>query len=396
MIADDSIAVAHDQMWILGGAERVALHLAAALDAPLFTTHVGEAAAEAASNLGVDVRPFASEKYSGLGRWRRFEGFKSASLTLDWQTAPLDDYDLIVSAHMFSRHYRTLDHQYMLNYCHSPPRWLNDLQRHRLDGLPAPARPFAKAYMTGMDVIDARSADRVDAFVANSEVIRDRIRRYYRRDATVVYPPIDTTGITAGESTGDYYLMVGRVVEAKRPRTVVEAFAGTDRRLLVAGDADNDPLLGKNTLESVKEDADDTVEFLGYVSDVRKQELLREARAVVYVPVREDFGMVPIEALAAGTPVVAAAEGFPEIAIDDGETGVVVEPTVEGIRAGLDRIERTTFDHEELAAAAADYATDRFYDEIRTAVDRFRAAPEAFRRGDRTDLLPTDGRDTEP
>ena len=374
--------VAHDQMWTYGGAERVALHIGAALDVPVYTTYAGETAREAATDLGVDLYAFEQERYAGLGRWRRVEGFKSAALTLDWQTAPLDEFDLVVSAHMFTRQYRTLDHQYLLNYCHSPPRWINDLIDHRLSSLPEAARSPAKAYIAGMDLLDARSADRVDAFIANSEVIRDRIRRYYRRDATVIHPPIDTEGITPGPSTGDYYLMVGRVVEAKRPGTVIDAFARTDATLKVAGTGDNEPLIGESTYERVRARAGENVEFLGYVSDERKTELLRNARAVIYVPIREDFGMVPIEALAAGTPVIAANEGFPAIAIDDGETGVMVEPTVEGILGGIDRIEAGGFDPDRLAAAAARYDTERFGERIRAAVGRFCADPDRYRRGD--------------
>lgn len=367
-------------MWTFGGAERVALHIGAALDAPVYTTYLGETAREAATELGVDVTPFAQERYDGLRKWRRAEGFKSAALTLDWQTAPLSEFDLIFSAHMFSRHYRTLDHQYMLNYCHSPPRWLNDLMGHRLSSFPSVARPLAKSYITAMDVLDARSTDRVDAFIANSEVIRDRIRRYYRRDASVVYPPIDVENIDSAESEGGFYLMVGRVVESKRLRTVVEAFQKLDCELKIAGGADNDPLFGKSTFDKIRDISGPNVDLLGYVSDERKQDLLRDAKAVIYVPVREDFGMVPIEALAAGTPVIAANEGFPAIAIDDGVTGFVVEPTPEGVAKGVEQVENTLFDAAELSAVAQQYSVKRFNNQIRDAVSRFIDDPETYRK----------------
>jgi len=379
---DFDIAVAHDQMWVYGGAERVALHIGNALDAPVITTFAGDGAREAAQEMGVTLKTFAQGRYSGFGKWRRAEGFKSCFLMMDWQTAPLEEYDIIFSSHMFTRHYRTLDHQYLLNYCHSPPRWLNDLQRHRLSSLPKPVQPPAKAYMTVMDVLDSRSADRVDAFIANSEVIQDRIRRYYRRNSTVVYPPIDTEGIESTESSGEYYLMVGRVVKAKRPWTVLEAVEDSDYNLKIAGGADNQPLLGTNTLEQIRSSAGENVDVLGYVSDERKQELLRDAKAIIYIPVREDFGMVPIEALAAGTPVIAANEGFPAIAIEDGETGVVVEPTSEGVIRGIERIEKTSFDPTQLAAAAENYSIDRFEKRIQRVLNEFKSAPNRYRRDD--------------
>jgi glycosyltransferase involved in cell wall biosynthesis len=380
MVTDNlDVAVAHDQMWVLGGAERVALHIGKALDAPVITTFAGEDAREAAGEMNVTLETFSQGKYSGLGRWRQREGFKSLSLMLDWQTAPLEDYEIIVSCHMFTRHYRTLDDQYLLNYCHSPPRWLNDLQSHRLSGLPKVARPVAKAYMTAMDVLDSRSATRVDSFIANSEVIEDRIQRYYRRNASVIYPPIDTENIRPAESNGDYYLMVGRVVESKRPWTVLEAFEDVEHGLKIAGGADNEPLLGTNTLEQMRVEAGRNVDVLGYVSDGRKEELLRNAKAVIYIPVREDFGMVPIEALAAGTPVIAANEGFPAIVIEDEETGVIVEPSTEGVQAGVERIESMTFDPDTLAAVAENYSTVRFENRIREAVTEFESDPDKYR-----------------
>lgn len=382
MDSSPSVVVAHDQMWDYGGAERVALHLGKALDAPVYVPFAGEKARTVASELGVKLVAFAQEKYSGLGRWRRKEGFKSFNLLLDWQTAPLEEFDLVFSAHMFSRHYRTLDHQYMVNYCHSPPRWLNDLQKYRMESLPRGTKRLAQYYITAMDALDRRSADRVDAFIANSEVIRERIRRYYRRDATVIYPPIDTAELSPGDSTGDYYLMVGRVVRAKRPETVVEAFNDLGKPLKIAGSAANEPAIGAGTMERVQDLADSNVEFLGFVPDEEKVELLRNAKGVVYIPVREDFGMVPIEALGTGTPVIAANEGFPKLAIDDDVTGAVVEPTVEGVKRGVERLEGGSFDPEALAAVAEEYSTEKFVDRVRAATDAFVENPTHYRLHD--------------
>lgn len=383
----DDVVVAHDQMWTFGGAERVALRIGEALDSPVYTPYAGETARQVAEELGVDLVAFAQHRYDGFGRWRRAEGFKSLALTMEWQTAPLAEFETIVSAHMFSRHYRTLDHQYLLNYCHSPPRWLNDLLDRRIETLPRPLRYPAKLYMTGMDVVDARSVDRVDALIVNSEIIRERVRRYYRRDATVIYPPIDTEELEPTSTDEDYFLLLGRVVGSKRPKTVVRAFEGLDQQLKIAGGADNEPLLGENTYTEIKRTAGPNVEMLGYVSDERRRELLAGARAVLYVPVREDFGMVPIEALASGTPVIAANEGFPAVAIEDGVTGVVVDPTVDSVRRGIEQIRDDSFDVETLVETADRYSVERFGDRIRTAVERFQADPTAIRLGERP-LLP--------
>lgn len=379
---DSNVVVAHDQMWDYGGAERVAIAIGKAIGAPVFVPYAGSDAKTAAEAADVELVEFAANRYEGIRTFRRKEGLKSLSLTLDWQTAPLEKFDLIFSAHMFSRHYRTLDHQYMINYCHSPPRWFNDLLTHRTQDMSAWFRSLAKLYASGMDVLDERSTRRVDSFIANSEVIQDRIRRYYRRDSTVIYPPIDTSRITSAESSGEYYLMIGRVVKAKRPHVVVEAFADIDAHLKIAGGPANEPALGMSTYDAVKEKAGSNVEFLGYVSDEEKRKLLRDAKAVIYIPIREDFGMVPIEALAAGTPVIAANEGFPQIAIEDGVTGAVVEPTVEGLKEGIRAIEAGDFDSETLSHAAEAYSTERFEGQIRNAVNNFLADPQHYRKTD--------------
>ncbi|QSG07087.1 glycosyltransferase [Halapricum desulfuricans] len=403
-IDDLDIAVAHDQLWEFGGAERVALRIGDALNAPVVTPAAGAQARAAAADRGVALRTFADEKYDRFGVLTR-SGLKELSLVFDWQTAPLREFDLVVSSGWASRQYRTTDGQYLLNYCHSPYRPANDLLADTLERLPTPARVVARLYLTAIDLLDGRSADRVDAFLANSDLVRERIRRYYRREATVVYPPVDLPDMDGSDGGGresdspqdgdpderdPYFLFVGRLVPEKRPELVLEAFARSGRPLKVVGAS-----TGSIGSADIGHDAPPNVEFLGTVSERRKVELLAGAAGVVYVPVREDFGLVPIEALAVGTPVVTVPEGFPGRVIEDGRTGVVVEPTVEGVADGVERLAATTFDRATLRAAAEPFGADRFERRLRRAVETFASAPETYQLADEP-LLSQDLEDVEP
>ncbi|MFW6017657.1 MAG: glycosyltransferase [Halapricum sp.] len=383
------IAVAHDQLLEFGGAERVALRIGETLDAPLVTTAAGPEARSEAADRGVELRTFADEKYDRFGVLTR-SGLKELGLVLDWQTAPLGAFDVVVSSGWASRQYRTTDGQYLLNYCHSPYRPANDLLADTLERLPGPARPIARLYLTAIDLLDGRGADRVDAFLANSDLVRERIRRYYRREATVVYPPVDLPEDSEPDQRDPYFLFVGRLVPEKRPELVLEAFARSGRTLKVIGAS-----TGAIGSSDIGHDAPSNVEFLGTVSEQRKVDLLRRATGVVYVPVREDFGLVPIEALAVGTPVLTVPEGFPGRVIEDGRTGVFVEPTVDGVAAGVERLAETAFDRERLRAAAEPFAADRFERRLRQALEAFASAPERYQLADEP-LLAQDPDDVKP
>jgi glycosyltransferase involved in cell wall biosynthesis len=383
---DADVVVAHDQCFEFGGAERVAVRMGQALDAPVVTTAVGPEAVAAARDRGVALHTFADAKYRRLGGLRRRTGLREPALLLDWASAPLSAYDIVVTSGWASRAYRTTDGQSMLNYCHSPYRPANDLFADTLDRLPASARPVARLFLTGIDLLDWRSTARVDAFLANSDLVRERIHRYYRREATVIYPPVDLPAVDDTDRDGSrepFFLSIGRLTPEKRPDVVFEAFRGLDYPLKVVG-AGSDALGAADLVR----DPPANVEFLGTVSEAKKVDLLRRAAGVVYVPVREDFGLVPVEALAVGTPVVTADEGFPARVIEDGVTGAVVDPTPAGVREGVERVAAATVDRERLRAAAEPFSADRFETRLRRAVATFLATPDRYRLTDEPLLDP--------
>ncbi len=214
---------------------------------------------------------------------------------------------------------------------------------------------------------DLAGAAGPDAFVANSEHVAARIERYYGRGATVVHPPVDVEHFLALEHDAeDYYLVFGRVVPYKRVDLAVQASMCLGRRLKVAGDG--------RAMDSVRALAEapageGTVELLGRVDDDRRDALLRGARALLF-PGEEDFGIVPVEAQAAGVPVIAYGVGGARESVRDGFTGVLFnEQTPAGLAAAIERFEGLALEDSELRANAAGFGRERFRAEMAAAIE---------------------------
>ena len=185
-------------------------------------------------------------------------------------------------------------------YCHSPMRYLWDGHSAYLRGMSPPTKnifALASHYVRNWDYA---AAQRVDYFLANSNYVAARIRKYYRRESTVIHPPIDTSqGFLAGKHE-DYYLAVGRLVPYKRTDILIEACRKLDRKLVIVGDGPE--------MKRLKKGSPKNVEFVGEVDDSRLRNLYAHCRALLFAA-DEDFGMVPLEAQSYGRPVIAFGKG---------------------------------------------------------------------------------------
>jgi glycosyltransferase involved in cell wall biosynthesis len=185
-------------------------------------------------------------------------------------------------------------------YCHTPMRYLWDLYplyRRALRPLAGKAFALTAHYLRMWDLA---SASRVDHFVANSHNVASRIRRHYRRDATVIYPPVDVSSGYLSERVDDYYLVVSRLIDYKRVDLAIEACNRLNRPLRVIGDGDQYKYLRKLAGPSIK--------FLGRLDDEAVRENYARCRALLF-PGEEDFGIVPVEAQSFGRPVLAYGRG---------------------------------------------------------------------------------------
>lgn len=337
----------HD--WLTGfrGGERVLLHLAQRFpDADVYTLiHERGSVPEAIERHR--IRTSVLDRIPGRARHYRklLPLFPAAIRAFD-----LRGYDLVLStSHAVAKSVRVPRGTPHLDYCFTPMRYVWDQTDVYLGR--GWRRRLAAPLVGGLRRFDvATSGPRsVTRFVAISRDVAERIRRHYGRQAQVVPPPVDTSWIDVAEgpASEDAYLMVGGFVPYKREDLAIEAFRGLDRRLLIAGDG---PLRAR-----LERDAPPNVEFLGRVDDARLAALYRECRALIY-PQREDFGLVAVEAQAAGRPVIAYAAGgvldsvrplrardgadAPE-AEDPDATGVFFDdPTPASLRAAIERFEK--------------------------------------------------------
>jgi glycosyltransferase involved in cell wall biosynthesis len=223
------------------------------------------------------------------------------------------------------------------------------------------ASQLARPVMAAMARWDQRTAGRVDRYVANSQYVARRIRRYYNREAVVVYPPVDTAFYHPDGTVPEaWVLIVTALVPYKRVELAIEACRRANVPLKIVGAG---PERGR--LERM---AGPQVEFLGVQRGDRLRTLYRAAAAVVQ-PGEEDFGIVPVEAQACGRPVVALGRGGALETVQDGVTGVLVaEPTVEAFADGLKRAQALSFDPATIRAHALRFEPSRFAREIRTQV----------------------------
>ncbi|MFO7854937.1 MAG: glycosyltransferase [Paracoccaceae bacterium] len=261
-------------------------------------------------------------------------------------------------------------------YVHSPMRYIWDQFHAYRDGLGPVGRFAFSQVATRMRVWDAVSANRVDRFVANSDFVRRRIRQVWRREASVVHPPVDLEAYRPAPAPGPDapYLFVSELVPYKRADLAVAAAVRLGRRLKVVGQGPE--------LARLRREAPAGVEFLGRAPDAAMPELYREARALLF-PGMEDFGIVPLEAMASGRPVVALGRGGALDTVRDGETGVLfADQSVASLVAAIERFERSvepTLEAERIAAHAARFGPEAFraamWAEIRAAAPALPAAP---------------------
>ncbi len=341
------------------GGEKVLLELARLYpDAPIFTLlHVkGSVAPEIESH---PIRTSFVQHLPGVARAYRsyLPLFPAAIGRLD-----LRGFDLILSSsHCAAKGVRVPQGAVHLCYCHTPMRYVWDRYDDYFGGLSWPARPLIAGIAEGLRAWDVATAASVTAFAANSAFVARRIARYYGREAAVIPPPVDTEFFTPGDTPpGDFDLVVSALAPYKRIGLILEAYRGTGRRLKIVGSG---PERGR-----LQRAAPPEAEFLGSVDAAALRDLYRECRVVLMASV-EDFGIVPVEAMACGRPAIVFGEGGGTETVIDGVSGVVFrESTAIALRAAVDSLQALSFNRDTLRARAQEFRLSAFVDRIRAFV----------------------------
>jgi glycosyltransferase involved in cell wall biosynthesis len=275
-------------------------------------------------------------------------------------------FDLIFSSsHAVAKGARPAPGALHICYCHTPMRYVWELYEEYFD--PGRAGALTRAAMSivapRLREWDVRSSDRVNFFIANSRNVADRIRQYYRRPADVIHPPVNVEQFFVSEKDEGYYLIVSALVPYKRVDLAIEAFNVLGERLLVVGTGPE-----SKRLQSI---ANRNIQFLGWQSDVQLSRLYAGCRAVIF-PGIEDFGIVPLEAMASGKPVIAFGKGGAlETVVDDprSPTGLFFhEQSVQALKDAMVKFSTSRFDPLTIRSHAERFARPLFKERIRRFV----------------------------
>ncbi len=330
MIHTKSTIIVHDRFIIKGGGERLVLILAKGAAQALCYGHHRIDGFDPQELQGVALYDLHS--YSSIPGWRSLKqiyafmhrtGFLSQFYTVV--------YSGVLAPFAVHNHHNGPN----ILYCHTPPRFIYDQRQSHLAGLPAVVRPIMHAYASIFKRLYERALKRMDCIVANSATVQERIRNYWGRDSVVVNPPCDTHRFV-WRGQGDYYLSTARLEPLKRVDTIVKSFLQMpDKKLVVAS--------GGSQLQKLRTLAAGApnISFTGWVDEETLQQLIGNCIATVYIPVQEDFGMSPVEAMSAGKPVIGVNEGGVRETVVHGETGLLVpaEPGVDCVAAAVETIE---------------------------------------------------------
>lgn len=290
----------------------------------------------------------------------------------------LRGYDLVISSESGpAKGVLTSPDTLHICYCHTPMRYVWDMCHDYMSTSGRIKRFFMAPLLHYLRLWDRLSADRVDHFVANSANVARRIAKHYRREADVVYPPVAVNDFFISEQHDDFYLMVGQLVGYKRPDLAVKAFTRSGRRLVIIGEGEQ--------MRTLREMAGKNVEFLGRQPFNVLSNYYSRCQALVF-PGEEDFGIVPLEAMASGRPVIAFGKGGTLETVVDGKTGVFFhEQTEDALVAAVERFEgmRNEFFPDEIRAHACQFGSERFRTEMSRIIEtQLRAHARAMGRWD--------------
>lgn len=374
----ERIAVAHWGEHANGGGDRLAWNLARVFEDAAF--YVGWRDASIEPN---DINAEQLIEGSLLSRALRRGGIaRKLAHLLGWQLAePLREYDVLVTSGNEPLFYVPPDHQTWVAYIHHTNRRQSD------QIIEATSDRFTSLKLLlyyAIRVAYDHNTHKPDLFVVNSELVKRRVVQYWGVPAEkvhVVYPPVDTVSYGPKDAeTKEYYVTLSRLDWHKDIDDIVKAFSDTDHRLIVAGDGPE-----RDALESM---AAENVEFVGFVSEERKRNLLAGARAFIFNARDEDFGIAPVEALAAGTPLLGVNEGMTQYQVVPGKNGYRHDRDdgLEGIRESIEQFESSDVEWsaEKIASFADRFSIKNFQKEIReavrTAVNRADTTPEWYKQ----------------
>src|SRR5579883_1046568 len=348
------VALVHDYLNQMGGAERVVLAFHELFpNAPLYTSIYDPRRVDPAFQK-IDVRTSFMQKMPLVKKHHQpFLPFYPFAM----ERLDLRGFDLVLSSSSaFGKGVITKPETMHICYCHTPMRWCWNYDEYvEREQLGKAARRVLLLLIAGMRVWDQTSSMRVDHFIANSPVVAERIRKYYRREAVVIPPPVEVQRFPFDPTTQpeDYFLIVSRLIPYKRIDLAIEACNRLQLPLVIIGSGRDEARLRRL--------AGPTIRFTGRLSDAEVLHYYTHCRAFLF-PGEEDFGITPLEAQAAGRPVIAYGAGGALASVVEGVTGLFFrEQTAESLAATLTAFDERQFDPETIRNHALEFDLPRFH-----------------------------------
>jgi glycosyltransferase involved in cell wall biosynthesis len=351
-------ALIHEWLVAEGGAEKVLNTISELFPSPIYTlVHDKKLFPDK------EIRSSFIQHFPRATKWyRHYLPFFPLAI----EQFDLSEFDCVIShSHAVAKGVLTQPHQLHLCYCMTPMRYIWDLTQFYLQGMNRFSRAMAKICFHSLRKWDVVSAHRVDHFIAISSYIAQRVYKVYRREAEVIYPPVATHLFRPAAKKEEFYLTVSRLVPYKRIDMIVEAFALLPKKKLI--------VIGEGSeMRKIKAKATANIEILGYQNQKYVKEMMGKARAFIFAAL-EDFGVVPVEAQAAGTPVIAFGKGGALETIVSKETGLFFyEQTVASLVDAVIEFEQMLdcFVPEKIKQNAERFSEERFKKEFQTLVHR--------------------------
>ncbi|HXZ05612.1 MAG TPA: glycosyltransferase [Ktedonobacteraceae bacterium] len=351
------VALVHDYLNQMGGAERVVLALHEMFpDAPLYTSIYDPQRVDIAFK-SIDIRTSFMQRFPLVKKHHQpFLPFYPFAM----ERLDLRGYDLVLSSSSaFAKGVITRPETMHICYCHTPMRWCWNydeyVEREHLGSISRNVLPF---FISALRIWDQTSSMRVDHFIANSPVVADRIKKFYRRDAIVIPPPVEVSRFTFDVTIQpeDYFLIVSRFMPYKRIDLAIEACNLLQLPLVIIGTGRDE-----NRLRSL---AGPSIRFTGRLSDEEILHYYSHCRALI-LPGEEDFGITPLEAQASGRPVIAFAAGGALASVIDNVTGTFFhKQTVESLVAVLASFDERRYDSQTIRNHALEFDLPRFHRRI--------------------------------
>ena len=325
------VAIVHDFLLKLGGAERVVKVLSEMFPkAPIYTLLYDE------KTVG-KVFPKERVRCSFLQKYpafiRRHHRLLTHKMPRAIEELDLEDFDVVISSSSAFSHGIVVPVKTKhICYCHSPMRYAWDYSNeYQIENNLTGVKKFLYALLLkSLREWDFIASDRPDAYIANSRHVRKRLKKYYRTESEVIYPPVDVSRFKASGKHSNYFLIVSTLTPYKKVDLAIQLFNKLGRELVIIGDGPQ-----RKYLEQISAP---NIEFLGFKDDATVKEYLENCRALIF-PGEEDFGITPVEAMAAGKPVLAYARGGALESVISGKTGeFFFEQTVESMEDGLARL----------------------------------------------------------